>query len=72
MKAKPLTPDDPRHGTANGYQAHRREGTNACDPRRKGMSAYTEAKRTERQDLGLPAGRWVPGPHGVLRFEEAS
>lgn len=35
-----MSPDDPRHGTRRGYQAHRKDGENACGPCRAAHSEY--------------------------------
>ncbi len=47
----PLAPDDPRHGTSNGYKnLHCR-----CDRCRAAWAAYTAELRAERIEFGLAA-----------------
>ena len=40
-----MSPDDPRHGTTAGYQAHRRAKESACDPCRQAQAAASAARR---------------------------
>lgn len=40
-----MTPNDPRHGTTRGYQAHRKAGQKPCPACR---DAYNHKRRTQR------------------------
>ena len=43
-----MTPNDPRHGTSAGYDAHRRNGEKACDPCRDAACRYEKGARFDR------------------------
>lgn len=40
-----MSPDDPRHGTYAGYQAHRKAGELACQPCLKANAEYGQRLR---------------------------
>lgn len=58
MAGKPrhLTPDDPRHGTYAGAQAHRREHQEPCEPCRVARAAYY-AEKDRKRDAEPPKPR---------------
>lgn len=42
-----MSPDDPRHGTPAGYQRHRRDQEQACQPCKGAARAYAAANRSK-------------------------
>lgn len=67
QKARPLTPDDPRHGTSAGAYAHKRHGVPICEPCR---IARNEDRRQRYNDDVLGRRRTYP-PQGFRRRVEA-
>jgi len=75
-----MRPDDPRHGTWAGYQAHRKVREKACDLCR--VAANQRARDYEdREPIGLTDGAWrfdpfrrvqiwVPAPKAEAEVEE--
>ena len=61
-----MTPQDPRHGTAAGYDAHRRAGQQACPACRAGAAAYEGRLRTDRI---LGRARTVPALGSARRVQ---
>lgn len=45
-----MSPDDPRHGTPAGYNAHKRAGQTACDPCKRGIAGYQARISWEREN----------------------
>ena len=56
-----MSPDDPRHGTNAGYQQHRRDDEDACDPC-KHAATDAAARRRDYEPVALTGGRWVLDP----------
>lgn len=52
-----MTPDDPRHGTPAGYNAHKKAGQDACDACKRGIAGY-QARISWEREQGRP--RSVP------------
>lgn len=46
---KPLTPDDPRHGTHAGLAAHHREGSPKCPTCRRFATTYARELRQRQK-----------------------
>lgn len=65
---RPLTPDDPRHGTNGGYIAHCYEGTPACGPCK---AAHAEARRRYRVRRYLARGPLMVPALGTQRRIQA-
>ena len=61
-----MLPNDPRHGTPNGYNAHRAAGQRACRPCLDAHNDYNKAN----DDVALTGGQWVRRPRsgGVLEW----
>lgn len=53
--AKPLTAEDPRHGSNAGYKAHRQNGEEACVDCTTAHRVYVRDWRRTRRLLGLSA-----------------
>ena len=59
---------DPRHGTSAGYQKHRRDGEEACDPCRIAKSARSADERhRDTEEVALTGGSWQPRD-GIMRW----
>lgn len=51
MTARPLTDNDPRHGTLAGYKAHYTWKIPVCDPCRQAQANYRAGHRQPRQPI---------------------
>lgn len=63
-----MAPDDQRHGTNAGYQAHRRAGQPTCTPCRKARREYYRARNRALERLAV----MHPGLFRALVAEEAA
>lgn len=63
-----MSPDDPRHGTPNGYNAHRAAGEPACRPC---LDAHNDYNNAVGDDIALTGGRWIYDRRaGVMRWHK--
>lgn len=65
-----MSPEDPRHGTEAGYQAHKRDREKACRPCTDAAVA-ARARRDGRRlidEAALTGGRWIPSG-GIMRWQ---
>ena len=62
-----MSPDDPRHGTKAGYQAHSRLRNTPCQPCRDAAARYKAQRELDQLNGKPPRGHSPVGPQRRLR-----
>lgn len=62
-----MTPEDHRHGKLAGYDRHRRDGEDACDPCKRAAALYENERRLEQ----MAGGRRTVSDTGTARRVQA-